>query len=128
MAKDPAFLFYTNDFQSGTLFFTDEQVGKYLRLLMAQHQHGHLTEKQVLFICKTYDEDIMLKFQKDEQGLFYNAKLESLILKRKNFSESRKNNRLGKTKSTESIPLKPKNTRKTSVSYTHLTLPTNREV
>ena len=43
--KDPAFLFYTNDFDRGCQFFTDEQVGKYIRLLMAQHQHGHLSEK-----------------------------------------------------------------------------------
>src|SRR6185437_9562737 len=61
MAKDPAFLFYSNDFDSGTKFLTDEQVGKYLRLLMSQHQHGHLTEKQMLFICKTRDEEIFKK-------------------------------------------------------------------
>ena len=42
MAKDPAFLFYTGDFATGTQFLTDDQMGKYIRLLMAQHQHGHL--------------------------------------------------------------------------------------
>lgn len=98
MAKDPAFLFYTNDFLSGTQFFTDEQVGKYLRLLMAQHQHGHLSEKQVLFICKTFDSDIMEKFIKDDAGFYFNSKLEKLINERISFSESRRNNRLGKTK------------------------------
>ena len=100
MAKDPAFLFYTNDFQSGTLFFTDEQVGKYIRLLMAQHQHGHLNEKQVLFICKTHDNDIMSKFVKDDNGMYYNEKLEAVINSRAKFSESRRNNRLGKKKDT----------------------------
>jgi len=39
MGKDPAFLFYSNDFDQGTKFFTDDQTGKYIRLLIAQHQH-----------------------------------------------------------------------------------------
>lgn len=109
MAKDPAFLFYTNDFQSGTLFFTDEQVGKYIRLLMAQHQHGHLTEKQVLFICKSHDEDILNKFTKDKSGLYFNSKLDEVIEARSKFSESRRNNRLGKTKP-QNKPVKKNNT------------------
>jgi len=58
MAKDPAFLFYTGDFSTGTQFFSDEQVGKYIRLLMAQHQHGRLSEKQMLYICKNKDIEI----------------------------------------------------------------------
>lgn len=99
MAKDPAFLFYTGDFSTGTQFFTDEQVGKYLRLLMAQHQHGHLTEKQMLQICKSYDNDVFEKFTKDPDGKFFQPRLEEEILKRRNFTESRSKNKLGKTKS-----------------------------
>lgn len=98
MAKDPAFLFYTGDFTTGTQFFTDAQVGVYIRLLMAQHQHGRLTEKQVLMISKTLDKEVMQKFTIDSNGLFYNQRLESEIEKRKSFSESRRGNRLGKTK------------------------------
>lgn len=98
MAKDPAFLFYSNDFTIGTQFFTDEQVGQYMRLLLAQHQHGHLTEKQVIFICKSYDFDILSKFIKDENGLYFNERLESEILRRKSYSESRGNNKKGKNK------------------------------
>ncbi len=98
MPKDPAFLFYTNDFDSGTKFFSDEQLGKYIRLLMAQHQHGHLTENQVIFICKSYDKDVMSKFRKDSGGLWYNERLEIEINKRKNFVESRSKNKQGKTK------------------------------
>lgn len=100
MAKDPAFLFYTGDFTTGTQFMSDEQVGKYLRLLMAQHQHGRLSEKQVIFICKNYDKEVMLKFEKDESGFFFNSRLEKEISKRKAFSESRSNNKLGKKKNT----------------------------
>src|SRR5215217_4359701 len=98
MAKDPAFLFYTNDFSSGTQFFSDDQLGKYLRLLMAQHQHGHLSENQAIFISKSYDKDVMAKFKKDSQGLWYNERLETEINKRKNYVDSRSKNKSGKTK------------------------------
>lgn len=98
MAKDPAFLFYTGDFTTGTQFFTDEQVGKYIRLLMAQHQLGHLEEKHMIMICKTYDKDVFSKFQKDEAGLFFNERLEKEIGKRKAYSDSRAGNRSGKKK------------------------------
>tara|TARA_R110000868_G_scaffold410491_1_gene698648 strand:- start:530 stop:1228 length:699 start_codon:yes stop_codon:yes gene_type:complete len=98
MAKDPAFLFYPNDFDCKTKFFTDEQVGVYLRLLIAQFQFGRLSKKQVNIICKSYDEDIMLKFDVDEKGFYYNERLESEIHKRKKYSDSRKNNRNSKNK------------------------------
>lgn len=98
MAKDPAFLFYPGDFNTGTQFFSDEQVGKYMRLLMAQHQHGHLTQDQVIFICKSYDNQVMSKFVKDNAGLWYNERLEIEVSKRKKFVESRSKNKEGKTK------------------------------
>jgi uncharacterized protein YdaU (DUF1376 family) len=94
--NDPAFLFYVNDFDTGTKFFTDEQLGKFLRLLIAQFQHGPLSEKQVLFICRELDQDILKKFQRDEEGNYFNARLKDEIEKRKKFSESRSNNRKGK--------------------------------
>lgn len=98
MAKDPAFLFYPNDFSSGTQFFSDEQVGKYIRLLMAQHQHGHLPENHMIFICKSYDKDIFSKFVQDSEGRWYNERLEIELDKRKNYISSRSKNKEGKTK------------------------------
>lgn len=94
MAKDPAFLFYSNDFLSGTFTFSDEQVGKYIRLLCIQHQKGFLLEKDMLKICKTYDEDIYSKFI-IRDGLYVNLKLEVVSEKRKLYAESRRSNRLG---------------------------------
>ena len=91
--KDPAFLFYSSDFLSGTLLMTDEQIGQYIKLLCLQHQKGHLKEKDMLNICKTYDEDIFSKFLKDEEGNYYNERLENETNKRKAYSESRRNNR-----------------------------------
>jgi hypothetical protein len=92
MSKDPAFLFYSSDFLTGTFTLTNEQVGKYVRLLCLQHQKYLLTEKDMLNICQSYDEDIFLKFEL-EDGLYYNKRLREESIKRKEYSESRKNNR-----------------------------------
>jgi hypothetical protein len=91
--KDPAFLFYPNDFLSGTITMSDDQIGKYIRLLCLQHQRGHLTEKDMLFICKSYDEDIFSKFKIDDEKKYYNDRLEHEIIRRKAYSDSRSKNR-----------------------------------
>lgn len=90
--KDPAFLFYSSDFLSGTMLMSDEQIGQYIKLLCLQHQKGHLKEKDMLNICKTYDEDIFSKFKKDEEGNYYNERLELEATKRQNYTESRRRN------------------------------------
>lgn len=113
MAKDPAFLFYSDNFQSGTQFFTDDQVGKYIRLLCAQHLHGHLSEKHMIHICKTHDVEILAKFKKDDDGLYYNERLEFEILRRRHYSESRSSNR----KSTNKKQKKHKNISKSYVNH-----------
>lgn len=100
MAKDPAFLFYPNDFETKTKFMSHEQVGMYLRLLITQHQHGHMTEKQILFICGRLDPDVMAKFDVDDSGLYYNKRLENEMHRRKAFAESRRQNRMSKTSTT----------------------------
>jgi hypothetical protein len=91
MAKDPAVLFYTSDFLSGTFTMTNEQVGKYIRLLCLQHQKGKLSEKDMLSICSAYDVDIWDKF-KIEDGAFINERMYNEAIRRQKFSESRRNN------------------------------------
>ena len=91
MAKDPAVLFYTSDFLSGTFTMDNEQVGKYIRLLCLQHQKGKLSEKDMLSICKAYDVEIWDKF-KVEDGLYYNDRMYNETIRRQKFSESRRNN------------------------------------
>ena len=93
MSKDPAFLFYSSDFLTGTLLMSMEQKGKFITLLCIQHQKGHMSERDMLQICGTYDEDIFDKFQKDSDGKFFNVRLEQEVDKRKSYSESRRNNR-----------------------------------
>ena len=73
---------------------TNEHVGMYIRLLCLQHQKGKLTEKDMLFICGTYLEDVYSKFTKTKNSLYFNERLENEALKRKNYSESRRKNRL----------------------------------
>ena len=94
--KDPAFLFYSSDFLTGTMFMSDSQLGKYIKILCTQHQKGHLSEKDMLKICKRYDKDIFDKFVKDESGKYYNIRLEREIAKRSAYSKSRSDNRKNK--------------------------------
>jgi len=93
MAKDPAVLFYTSDFLTGTTTMTNEQVGKYIRLLCLQHQRGVLSEKDMLFICGSYDEDIFSKFKKNGVG-YYNERLRLEAEKRAAYSVNRALNRM----------------------------------
>ena len=95
MSKDPAILFYTSDFLTGTITMDNEQVGMYIRLLCIQHQKGRLSEKDMLKICLSHDEDVFSKFAKDESG-YFNERLEEEIVRRKNYSKSRSENRKGK--------------------------------
>ena len=95
--KDPAFLFYSSDFLTGTYFLNDTQVGKFIRLLCFHHQKGRLTKEHMLKICLTYDKDIFDLFTQDENGLYFNERLESEVDRRKKYSESRRSNRKKKT-------------------------------
>ena len=80
--KDPAFLFYPNDFIMGTIFYSDEQVGMYIRALAIAHtKGGKLTEKEIKKIIT--DDEILLKFEISEDGLYYNERLLNEIQSRK---------------------------------------------
>ena len=74
MAKDPAFLFYTSDFLTGTMFMTNEQVGIYIRLLCSQHQHGGIIDKVSFNSLVGNHEVVRVKFEETESG-FYNIRL-----------------------------------------------------
>lgn len=100
MAKDPAFLFYSQDFFMGTYGMTDAQVGRYIRLMCLQHTKGHLSEDIMSGVMGgELDAAVMSKFKVDENGLYYNERLEEEVSKRKRYSESRSKNRRGKNES-----------------------------
>ena len=83
MAKDPAFQFYTQDFITGTMFMSNEQVGIYIRLLCAQHQHGGFISKNAFESMVGKENGIIReKFIECEDG-FYNARLMKEMVKRR---------------------------------------------
>ena len=95
MAKDPAFLFYPGDWLGGTLGMTLEQKGAYLELLILQFNRGHMTSHMGGQVVGQILDEIIHKFKKDENGLWYNERLDIEISKRKSFITSRKNNLKG---------------------------------
>ena len=94
MAKDPAVLFYYQDFLVGTEFMTDSETGQYIRILCHLADKGRLCEKQVLSICKAsvIPENIKDKLSIDEEGFYYQRRMKEEKEKRQKFSESRRNN------------------------------------
>ena len=92
MGKDPAFMLYSQDFLVGVSDLTMEERGQYITMLCLQHQKGHLTKKNIELAVGKTSEDVMSKFVKDENGLYYNEILESVIIKREAYSQSRSEN------------------------------------
>lgn len=103
MAKDPAFLFYPSDWISGTMGMTFEEKGAYLELLMAQFNQGHMTSHMVGRMVGQLWDNIKHKFKQDADGLWYNERLEEEKNKRKQFTDSRKNNLKGTNQHTKKI-------------------------
>jgi hypothetical protein len=84
MAKDPAFLFYSSDFLTGTAFMTDEETGQYIKLLCLQHQHGHMDISAMHRYCHgNAAASILSKFSIDNNGKYFNERLDIEIDKRK---------------------------------------------
>ncbi len=110
MAKDPAFLFYTSDFLLGTLIMSFEDRGKYITLLSYMHHNGRLSEDTIKLLVGTVSADLKTKFKTDENGMWYNERLEQEMVKRNRFVGSRHiNGKLGgrpetKPESTVTIP------------------------
>lgn len=120
MAKDPAVLFYTSDFLSGTITMNYEERGKYITLLCIQHQKGYLTEKDLKLILDDSDIEIFNKFKLSEDGYYYNIKMKECADARKAYSKSRSDNRKGKTKDKDMINISKsyeKHMKNTSISY-----------
>jgi hypothetical protein len=96
MAKDPAMLWYWNDWHSGTVLLSRFLKGCYIDLLHAQFNNGPLSLEEIK-TCLGADfgnswPALQKKFKQTDNGLFFNEKLEHEKQKRKDFSESRRNN------------------------------------
>ena len=99
--KDPAFLFYPNDWVGGTMGMTFEEKGAYMELLMMQFNRGHMTTHMIGQAVGQLWDNVREKFVKDDDGLWYNERLEIEKEKRKRFTESRRNNVSGKNQYTK---------------------------
>ncbi len=98
--KDPAFLFYPNDWLGGTMHLDFECKGAYMDLLMLQfnrpigspHMTEHMIQHMLLQKFEIIWPKIKDKFIETPLG-YYNQRLEDERMKRINYSESRRNNR-----------------------------------
>lgn len=102
--KDPAVLFYTQDFLVGTISMSYEEKGRYITLLCIQHQKGFLTEKDLRLHLTEEDIEVFAKFIKESDGKYYNEKLRNEAERRKTYTANRLKN-FSKSKNTPiSVP------------------------
>lgn len=92
MAKDPAFLFYSQDFYTGVATLNFEDRGKYITILCLMHQQGRMSEETIWFLVGSVSVSLKSKFSIDENGLWYNERLEDEVKKRAEFTASRRSN------------------------------------
>lgn len=97
----PAVLWYYQDFETGTIGMTPEEVGLYVKLLNLQNIKGHFPLKVVAIMLPTYFNDgapcealttALEKFERDSDGNYFNARMETEIVKRNKYQKSRKRN------------------------------------
>jgi uncharacterized protein YdaU (DUF1376 family) len=124
MSKDPAVLWYPNDYLGGTLGMTFEEKGAYVELLMMQFNRGHMTDHMINHMLGHNADKLWAvmkdKFTQDENGYWYNERMEIEILRRQKYVKSRTNNRLGKEKSPEKSPEKTENQLNEKHMITHM--------
>jgi hypothetical protein len=112
MAKDPAMLWYWNDWQGGTVTFTRHQKGCYMDLLHAQFNLGHLSLEEIRTVLgndfAAWQGSLSKKFAVDETGKYFNVRLDEEKIKRKAFCESRRSSRLSHTLPHTSLHTSPR--------------------
>lgn len=98
MAKDPALLWYFNDWTGGTVTMPRYVKGCYIDLLAAQFNSGPLSLDEIKTVLGSDFGSswpaLQKKFVKDDNGHFYNERLQFEKEKRINYSNSRRTNRV----------------------------------
>lgn len=97
MSKPPAFQFYPADFLVGTASMSNEEVGIYIRLLSYQWERGGLPSEDkplraLAHSRKQVPEIVLAKFERGDDGILRNARMEKERNKQIAFRESRKVN------------------------------------
>jgi hypothetical protein len=98
MAKDPAVLWYWNDWHSGTILMSRFLKGCYIDILHAQFNHGPLSLEEIK-TCLGSDfgsswPAIQKKFKQTEEGLFFNERMECEKVNRKKNSQHQRDKAL----------------------------------
>lgn len=104
--KDPAVLFYTSDFLSGVILMSMKERGQYITILCLQRERGHMTLKDMEIAVGKLSEEVRSKFEQDENGRFFNPRMEVEIKKRETHSKRQSENarkRWNKPNSTSGI-------------------------
>lgn len=100
MGKDPAFLFYPGDYLRDTQCLSEKSQVAYDRIMCEHMRNICITQEQLNFFTKRLNEDekneLMFVLTKVKGGYGISWVIES-ICKRRSYSESRANNRKGKT-------------------------------
>lgn len=96
--KDPAFLFYSNDFYEGTRTMLPEERACYIDLLVYQHQHDYIPNdlKRMSMYCSGISEEIVMntlkaKFKQTSKGWF-NEVLQKTIADRSAYAKKQSEN------------------------------------
>lgn len=100
MAKNPAFLFYSNDFYEGTRMMLPNERACFIDLIIYQHQHGLIPNNldRVLLYCSgidkaTLEATLEAKFVASDEG-YFNEKLKQVIEQREEYSNKQSENGL----------------------------------
>jgi hypothetical protein len=126
MSKDPAFLFYSSDWITGTMTMSFEDRGKYITLLCLLHQQGRMNEETIRFLVGSVSDKLKTKFDIDAEGMWYNSRLDAEIQKRAQFAESRRSNgKLGGRPPKEEPKRNLKETKEEPIGYASENLPEN---
>ncbi len=101
MSKDPAFLFYPGDYLRDTQCLSEKAQVAYDRIMCEHMRNICIRQQQLNFFTKRLSEEekeeLMMVLTKTD-GVYYVDWVVASIEKRKAYSESRKQNREGKTK------------------------------
>lgn len=89
MSKDPAILWYFDNWAGGTVTMSRFLKGCYMDILNAQFNNGHLSLDEIKTVLgsdfgQTWP-TLQKKFDRDQSGLFFSKRMDEEIEKRKNY-------------------------------------------
>lgn len=106
MSKDPAFLFYPGDYLRDTQCLSESVQVAYDRIMCEHMRNICISKQQLKFFTKRLNDDqkeeLMMVLTEIEPEIYQITWVAESIVKRRKYSESRRNNRKGSTKKTSS--------------------------